>query len=262
MLAEIEVDIEGLQAAVDNADSLIGSLDKDAYTAESWDALTAVIAEAEELLGQAEPDANEVANMIYAIQKAVTELRLTEAADEPEEPEQVSKKTLEYFLNKAKECVEDEAFDGLVESVQKLGERGVPGIFKRKYAEPYGSGDPGVCRAGGADRIRVPAFQGAAGFLSRASGQARAVVRCALAVGDPGFPRALCGLCRPDCGRGGCERDHDPACGGGIRVRGSGSDPGIRGHIPYGGPGVCAHRTDGDRAPGGCCNCGVSDGRV
>ena len=123
MLAEIEVDIEGLQAAVDNADSLIGSLDKDAYTAESWDALTAVIAEAEELLGQAEPDANEVANMIYAIQKAVTELRLTEAADEPdepEEPEQVSKKTLEYFLNKAKECVEDEAFDGLVESVQKL----------------------------------------------------------------------------------------------------------------------------------------------
>ena len=81
VLADIEVDLDGLQAAVNQAKGVLRSLDKDDYTAESWDAVTAVIAKAEELLAQQDPDANAVAQMIYDIQKALTELRLNDEAD-------------------------------------------------------------------------------------------------------------------------------------------------------------------------------------
>lgn len=93
--ANISADIEGLQAAVENAKTLMNQLDKDAYTDESWSALESVIAAAEELLGQEDPDANDVANMIYDIQKAVTELRLK---DKAEEPDPVVDKTELYAL--------------------------------------------------------------------------------------------------------------------------------------------------------------------
>lgn len=84
VLADIEVDLDGLQAAVDQAKGVLDSLDKDDYTAESWDAVTEVIAEAEELLAQQDPNANAVAQMIYDIQKALTELRLNDAVDKDE----------------------------------------------------------------------------------------------------------------------------------------------------------------------------------
>lgn len=93
--ANISADIEGLQAAVENAKTLMNQLDKNAYTDESWSALESVIAAAEELLGQEDPDANDVANMIYDIQKAVTELRLK---DKAEEPDPVVDKTELYAL--------------------------------------------------------------------------------------------------------------------------------------------------------------------
>ena len=93
--ANISADTEGLQAAVENAKTLMNQLDKDAYTDESWSALESVIAAAEELLGQEDPDANDVANMIYDIQKAVTELRLK---DKAEEPDPVVDKTELYAL--------------------------------------------------------------------------------------------------------------------------------------------------------------------
>ena len=93
--ANISADTEGLQAAVENAKTLMSQLDKDAYTEESWSALESVIAAAEELLGQEDPDANDVANMIYDIQKAVTELRLK---DKAEEPDPVVDKTELYAL--------------------------------------------------------------------------------------------------------------------------------------------------------------------
>ena len=93
--ANISADTEGLQAAVENAKTLMNQLDKDAYTEESWSALESVIAAAEELLGQEDPDANDVANMIYDIQKAVTELRLK---DKAEEPDPVVDKTELYAL--------------------------------------------------------------------------------------------------------------------------------------------------------------------
>lgn len=76
VLADIEVDLDGLQAAVDQANGVLDSLDKDDYTAESWGAVTTVIAKAEELLAKQDPNANAVAQMIYDIQKALTELRL------------------------------------------------------------------------------------------------------------------------------------------------------------------------------------------
>lgn len=84
VLADIEVDLDGLKAAVDQAKGVLRSLDKDDYTAESWDAVTAVIAKAEELLAQQDPNANAVAQMIYDIQKALTELRLNDAVDKDE----------------------------------------------------------------------------------------------------------------------------------------------------------------------------------
>ena len=93
--ANISADIEGLQAAVENAKTLMNQLDKNAYTDESWSALESVIAAAEGLLGQEDPDANDVANMIYDIQKAVTELRLK---DKAEEPDPVVDKTELYAL--------------------------------------------------------------------------------------------------------------------------------------------------------------------
>ena len=93
--ANISADTEGLQAAVENAKTLMNQLDKNAYTDESWSALESVIAAAEELLGQEDPDANDVANMIYDIQKAVTELRLK---DKAEEPDPVVDKTELYAL--------------------------------------------------------------------------------------------------------------------------------------------------------------------
>lgn len=97
--ANISADTEGLQAAVENAKTLMNQLDKNAYTDESWSALESVIAAAEELLGQEDPDANDVANMIYDIQKAVTELRLKGTPDEPG-PSEVNKDALYALLEK------------------------------------------------------------------------------------------------------------------------------------------------------------------
>lgn len=97
--ANISADTEGLQAAVKNAKTLMNQLDKNAYTDESWSALESVIAAAEELLGQEDPDANDVANMIYDIQKAVTELRLKGTPDEPG-PSEVNKDALYALLEK------------------------------------------------------------------------------------------------------------------------------------------------------------------
>lgn len=98
VLANISANIEGLQTAIDNAKDLISQLDKDAYTDESWSALESIIADAEELLGQEDPDANDVASMIYNIQKAVTELRLKDKAEEPEPPVTVDKAALYALL--------------------------------------------------------------------------------------------------------------------------------------------------------------------
>lgn len=97
--ANITADTDGLRSAIENAENKMAGLNKDNYTSESWSALESVIAAAEELLGQENPDANDVANMIYDIQKAVTELRLKDTPDEPG-PSEVNKDALYALLEK------------------------------------------------------------------------------------------------------------------------------------------------------------------
>lgn len=97
--ANITADTDGLRSAIENAENKMAGLNKDNYTSESWSALESVIAAAEELLGQENPDANDVANMIYNIQKAVTELRLKDTPDEPG-PSEVNKDALYALLEK------------------------------------------------------------------------------------------------------------------------------------------------------------------
>ena len=100
--ANISADTEGLQDAIDSARQFVGTLNEEDYTAESWDALQSLLADAEKLLGQASPDANEVAAMIYNIQKAVAELRLvdTPVDPDPDEPVTVDKSDLLALIEK------------------------------------------------------------------------------------------------------------------------------------------------------------------
>ena len=97
--ANITADTDGLRSAIENAENKMAGLNEDNYTSESWSALENIIAEAKALLGQENPDANDVANMIYNIQKAVTELRLKDTPDEPG-PSEVNKDALYALLEK------------------------------------------------------------------------------------------------------------------------------------------------------------------
>ena len=97
--ANITADTDGLSSAIKNAENKMAGLNEDNYTSESWSALENIIAEAKALLGQENPDANDVANMIYNIQKAVTELRLKDTPDEPG-PSEVNKDALYALLEK------------------------------------------------------------------------------------------------------------------------------------------------------------------
>ena len=56
MLANVEPDVEGLQAAIEKASAVTNNN----YTEATWNALQAKIAEAEELAAAEDPDANEV----------------------------------------------------------------------------------------------------------------------------------------------------------------------------------------------------------
>ena len=69
-----------------------------------------------------DPDFIAIENNAGTVEE-MTPPELTEPEKEPEEP--VSKKTLEYFLNKAKGYVEDGTVDGLVDSVKQLFEEAI-----------------------------------------------------------------------------------------------------------------------------------------
>lgn len=103
--ANITADTDGLRSAIENAENKMAGLNKDDYTSESWSALENIIAEAKALLGQADPDANDVANMIYDIQKALADLRLN---DKPEEPEVVDKEALNAAIAAAEALKESD----------------------------------------------------------------------------------------------------------------------------------------------------------
>lgn len=78
-LANIEVNTKGLHAAVAEAEKLAARLHKDDLTEESWQAYTAKIEEAKELLEQSDPDANKVAQCIYDLDLMKARLRLHDA---------------------------------------------------------------------------------------------------------------------------------------------------------------------------------------
>lgn len=80
-LANIEADVDGLQKAVDDAKAHVATLDPAVYTEDSWNHLMDTIDAAEALLAAENPDANDVAQMIYDLDKALSGLRLVTDKD-------------------------------------------------------------------------------------------------------------------------------------------------------------------------------------
>ena len=80
-LANIEADVDGLRVAVDEAKAHVATLDPAAYTEDSWNHLMDTIDAAETLLAAENPDANDVAQMIYDLDKALSGLRLVTDKD-------------------------------------------------------------------------------------------------------------------------------------------------------------------------------------
>lgn len=80
-LANIEADVDGLQKAVDDAKAHVATLDPAAYTEDSWNHLMDTIDAAEALLAEENPNANDVAQMIYDLDKALSGLRLVTDKD-------------------------------------------------------------------------------------------------------------------------------------------------------------------------------------
>ncbi len=110
------VDLTALKQAVLDA----GSIELDGYTEDSVKALQEALAEAEKVLadsGVSQEDADQAAD---ALNQAIADLTL-----KSDEEQTVSKKTLEYFLNRAKEYQANGTVDSCVESVKKLFEEAV-----------------------------------------------------------------------------------------------------------------------------------------
>ena len=83
----------------------MAGLNKDDYTSWSWSALGNIIGEAKTPPGQADPDANDGANMLYDNQKALADLPLN---DKPEEPEVVDKEALNAAIAAAEALKESD----------------------------------------------------------------------------------------------------------------------------------------------------------
>ena len=82
MLANVEPDVEGLQAAIEKASAVTNNN----YTEATWNTLQAKIAEAEELAAAEDPDANEVEIMKVELVAATMALRLSDAPIIVEDP--------------------------------------------------------------------------------------------------------------------------------------------------------------------------------
>lgn len=80
-LANIEADVDGLRKAVDDAKAHVATLDPAAYTEDSWNHLMDTIDAAEALLAAENPNANDVAQRIYDLDKALSGLRLVTDKD-------------------------------------------------------------------------------------------------------------------------------------------------------------------------------------
>lgn len=103
-----------LASVTAEASDIASSSDGSGYPADNWNAFTAALSSAENLMGL-----NNEGMRLEAFEAAVNlDTALDGLAEQP--TGEVSKATLEYFLNKAKGYVEDGTVSGLVESVQQM----------------------------------------------------------------------------------------------------------------------------------------------
>lgn len=111
----------------DGTNTVIPAIEAEEYEAgEMADAYIAAYEQAKEVLedesARAAASQEEIDKLAETLSAARAELK---PAEKPVEPDQAGKKTLEYFLNRAKGYMEDGSADGCIESVQKLLEEAV-----------------------------------------------------------------------------------------------------------------------------------------
>ncbi|MEE0773420.1 MAG: family 20 glycosylhydrolase, partial [Merdibacter sp.] len=117
MLANVEPDVEGLQAAIEKASAVTNNN----YTEATWNALQAKIAEAEELAAAEDPDANEVEIMKVELVAATMALRLSDTIVDEEPASDVAIQALRDMVEKAIALgSEDEALNAAIEAAQAV----------------------------------------------------------------------------------------------------------------------------------------------
>ena len=117
MLANVEPDVEGLQAAIEKASAVTNNN----YTEATWNALQAKIAEAEELAAAEDPDANEVEIMKVELVAATMALRLSDTIVDEEPASDVAIQALRDMVEKAIALgSEDEALKAAIEAAQAV----------------------------------------------------------------------------------------------------------------------------------------------
>ena len=117
MLANVEPDVEGLQAAIEKASAVTNNN----YTEATWNALQAKIAEAEELAAAEDPDANEVEIMKVELVAATMALRLSDTIVDEEPASAAAIQALRDMVEKAIALgSEDEALNAAIEAAQAV----------------------------------------------------------------------------------------------------------------------------------------------
>ena len=117
MLANVEPDVEGLQAAIEKASAVTNNN----YTEATWNALQAKIAEAEELAAAEDPDANEVEIMKVELVAATMALRLSDTIVDEEPASDAAIQALRDMVEKAIALgSEDEALNAAIEAAQAV----------------------------------------------------------------------------------------------------------------------------------------------
>ena len=117
MLANVEPDVEGLQAAIEKASAVTNNN----YTEATWNALQAKIAEAEELAAAEDPDANEVEIMKVELVAATMALRLSDTIVDEDPASDVAIQALRDMVEKAIALgSEDEALNAAIEAAQAV----------------------------------------------------------------------------------------------------------------------------------------------
>ena len=117
MLANVEPDVEGLQAAIEKASAITNNN----YTEATWNALQAKIAEAEELAAAEDPDANEVEIMKVELVAATMALRLSDTIVDEEPASDAAIQALRDMVEKAIALgSEDEALNAAIEAAQAV----------------------------------------------------------------------------------------------------------------------------------------------